>query len=215
MSQGHAGHVPNRLSTSANAFIASGVLGAIIGLLTIAYPSAVDDDRWSYPFPYSVALAVSAVLAVTHLLSLVGFVGVREIAAGWGRAAAVGVWLSLVGFLGLAGCEVASGFIGRKNIDSDVANIVGSAFGLTSLLSAVGAVLIGTVALRRKLWTPTGGWATLLSGVVMIAFVTPANIGGNEYLRTSALILWSLCFIPMGTALRGRERVAGGAPLLA
>jgi hypothetical protein len=215
MSQGHAVHLPNRLSTPASAFIASGVLGAVIGLLGVVYPSAVDDDQWSFPFPYSVALAISAVLAVTHVLSLVGFLGVREVGAGWGRTAAAGVWLSLAGFLGLAGCEVASGFIGRKDNDSTIAGIVGSAFGVTSLLSAVGAVLIGAIVLRRKLWTPAGGWATLLSGLVLILFVTPANIGGNYYLRTSALILWSLCFIPMGTALRGRERVASSAAVAA
>ncbi len=51
---------------------ASGVLGVLAGVITItlAYPPAVPDDQWSYPFPVGVQWAISVALAVTHALTL-------------------------------------------------------------------------------------------------------------------------------------------------
>ena len=41
----------------------------------------------------------------------------------------------------------------------------------------------------------------LASGAVIIVLVTPANISGDLVVRTLALILWSLTFIPLGRTI--------------
>ena len=45
------------------------------------------------------------------------------------------------------------------------------------------------------------------SGIAMIVVVTPANISGNQTFRMVALMLWSLCFVGLGLAVR---RLAAG-----
>ena len=54
---------------------------------------------------------------------------------------------------------------------------------------------------REKVWTGLGAWMVLASGAVIILLVTPANISGDLVVRTLALILWSLTFIPLGRTI--------------
>ena len=196
-----------RLQGSGTACVASGLLGLAVGVFTLSYPEAVADDVWSYPFPYGVGLALGLVLAATHLLTLAGFDGARVAQDRQsGQGVGLALWLALAGFALLAACEVASGFIGNKLTDSGVATIVGSAFGVASLLIAVGSVWSGVALLRRRAWSPSGAWAMTASGVVMILLVTPANISGNLDLRTLALMVWSAWFIPLGLSVRRPPR---------
>ena len=178
---------------------ASGVLGVAVGVLTIAYPAAVGDDRWSYPFPFALGLIVGLLLAVIHVLTLAGFAGTRAAhAPAATRGATTALTIAIVGYGLLAVCEVASGFIGRSDIESTTAGIVGSGFGLASLLIAVGSVWAGVLLLRLQPTFRMGSRAILASGLIMIFLVTPANISGDLTARTLALILWSICFIPLG-----------------
>jgi hypothetical protein len=184
------------------ACLASGVLGVIIGALTLAYPADVPDDQWSYPFPVGVGVVLGVVLGVTHLLTLAGYVGVLAVDPHAGRRAAVAaLWVAIAGLAGLAVCEVASGAIGGESTDSTAANVLGSLFGLTSLLIGVGSIVAGVAVVRAGRWTGMARWALLASGLILVVLVTPANISGNRYLIYPALMLWSLTFVPLGQVL--------------
>jgi hypothetical protein len=206
MSVDRASAVPlaswDRLQRLGLACAASGVLGIIIGLLTLAYPAAVPSGQWSYPFPVDVQWVVSVVLAATHGLTLAGFVGVLAATARRrGRAADVGLWVAIVGFAGLVICELLSGAIGGDATSASVADSVSSAFGIASVLTAVGSLVAGIIIWRRGVWQRVGGWALIASGVVMLVLVTPASITGNEVFTSVALSLWSATFIPLGRAV--------------
>lgn len=194
------------LRTLGLACAASGIAGVVIGIVTLAYPAAVASDRWSYPFDATAQWIVSIVLAVTHLLTLAGFVGV--IAAdphGRSRVAALGLRAAVVGYAGLAVCEVLSGGVGTQSDDSSSAVAVSSGFAVTSLLAAAGSIVAGVVIVRRRGLRSVGWSMVLWSGIVMVVLVTPANITGNATFRIVALMLWSLTFVPLGQAL-GRTR---------
>jgi hypothetical protein len=181
---------------------ASGIGGVAIGIVTLSYPAAVPSNRWSYPFDARTQWIVSIVLAITHLLTLAGVLGV--IAArpyGRSRAAVVGLWAAVLAYAGLAICEVLSGGLGTQSNDSSAANAVNGAFGVTSLLAAVGSIVAGIVIVRQRGLRSIGWSMVLWSGIVMIVLVTPANIAGNEKVATIALIVWSLTFVPLGQAL--------------
>lgn len=194
-----AGHRVRRLGLACTV---SGVLGVLAGGLNLAYPPAVPEDQWSYPFPASVQWALSIILAVTHALTLAGFLGLlvadphRR-----NRAAVIGIWIAAVGYAGLTICEVLSGAIGAESNSSSLAVNVGSAFGVASLLTAFGSVIAGVVIVRTRAWHGLGRWMVLSSGVIMVVLVTPANISGDLVFRTVALTLWSLTFIPLGRAI--------------
>jgi hypothetical protein len=192
----------SRLSTYGAAAVASGVLGIVVGLVTIAWPHDVSVDQWSYPFPVGMQWVVSLVLVMAHLLSGAGFVGV--LAANpyrSRRAARVALQVVVAGFVLLALAEFLSGAIGGSDVDSTAAIWVGTLFGIASLMTALGSIWAGVVIVREKVWTGLGAWMVLASGGVIILLVTPANISGDLVVRTLALILWSLTFIPLGRTI--------------
>jgi hypothetical protein len=188
------------------AFMASGLIGVASCIVNLSYPAAVPKDSWSYPFDATAQWAVSGVLATTHLLAIVGFVGVL-IAAPYGRSrqARIGVWVAIVGCAGLTVCELLSGAVGTRNNNSSLAGAVSGAFGVASLLTAAGSIVAGVVIARRL--GLRNGWSMLLwSGVVLVVLVTPAGISGNLVFEMVALTLWSLLYVPLGQALtRSRE----------
>jgi hypothetical protein len=181
---------------------ASGIAGVAIGIVTLSYPAAVSSDQWSYPFDASAQWIVSVVLAITHLLTLAGFVGVIAAGvAGRSRPAARGLRTAIVGYAALAVCEVLSGAVGTRSNDSSFANVVSGSFAIASLLTAVGSIVAGLVITRRHGLRSVGWSMVLWSGVLTVVLVTPANIIGNTPFRMVALMLWSLTFVLLGRAL--------------
>jgi hypothetical protein len=192
----------SRQSTAGYACIAGGLLGAAAAVLALTYSARVSDHTWSYPFTSGFFVAFSIVLAVTHLLVLVGILAVRRLTAGpGGPAVNRGLLVVSIGFVLLAGCEIASGTIGDKDIHSSVAKGVGTGFGISSLLIAIGSLVAAVVLLRRHVGTPVVAWSLIANAVILIALVNPAAIASNDTLRVWALTAWSLCFLPIGLTL--------------
>jgi hypothetical protein len=194
--------VGERLRRYGLACIASAVLGLAAGLVTLAYDPAVPNDQWSYPFTTTTQWMVSVVLAGTHVLTALGFTGVL-LARPYGasRAAAVTLRIAVAGFWLLGLSELLSGAIGGQDLESSAAAWVGTLFGISSLMTALGGLVAGTVIVRAHRWTGLGAWMVLASGVVMIALVIPANAIGEATFRTVALCVWSLAFLPLGRTL--------------
>jgi hypothetical protein len=178
---------------------ASGVLMVLLAIpigLHIGHPS---ENQWSYPQSAGLFFVESVLLAVAHVASAAGFVGALRLGAqGGSRPGLTGLWTAVAGLVGLAGAEIASGFIGEKATDSTIATAVSAAFGLTSLVFAVGAIVGGLAILRAEVWQGSWKWIVLATGVVIIVLVTPGNISGSLLLRQAALLIWSSLFIPLG-----------------
>lgn len=198
------------LTRFGTACAASGVFGILLAILSAVYPPAVSAVQWSYPYPASLMLVVSILLAVTHLLTLAGFVGVRLAAPHRGhRLATVGLWIAIAGFALLAVSELASGAVGAMSTTSPMVILVSSAFGVASLLIALGCIVAGMIIAGAVVWRGLGRWMVLGSGLILLVLVTPANIIGNEILRVAALALWSATFIPLGLTIRRSSADAG------
>jgi hypothetical protein len=190
-----------RASTASTVSGLLGVAAGIITLVQVTVGSDVPDDQWSAPAGATFFLVFSVGLAITHVLSAIGFTGVARLEPhGWSRAATTTLWVSIAGLYLLGVAEVCSGLIGGQSDDSGAAAAVGTLFGVASLLSAVGGLVAGPILLRRG-WT-LGGASLLANAVTMLLLVTPANIIGDEYFRMVALTVWSLTFVILGRALR-------------
>ena len=187
---------------------ASGVLMVLLAIPIGMHIGDASENQWSYPQSAGVFLVEAVLLAVAHLLSAAGFVGALRLKAyGGSRAGRVGLWVAVFGLVGLAAAEIASGVIAKEASDSEIASAVSTAFGITSLVFAVGAIVGGLAVVRAGVWPGRWKWVVLATGVVTIVLVTPANISGSLPFRQAALLIWSLLFIPLGLDVaRGLSR---------
>ena len=209
---------------------ASGVLSLAAGALTLRWPPAVGQDSWSYPFPYGAGVALGVLLAIVHLMTLAGFVATKLISRT--RAASTGASTAIVGFTLLAVAEIAGAVIGGQRTDSAAAGVVGTLFGLGSVLVSGGSIAAGASLARpyRQTTSPSGGGPAdiggvrlpasgtvrddrnrtavgslvLLSGLTLLVLVTPANLSGDLAFRMAALMSWSVFFVPLGVLLARR-----------
>jgi len=189
---------------------ASGVLMVLLAIPIGMHIGDAPENQWSYPQSAGVFLVEAVLLAVAHLLSAAGFVGALRLKAyGGSGAGRVGLWVAVFGLVGLAAAEIASGVIAEEASDSEIATAVSTAFGITSLVFAVGAIVGGLAVVRAGVWPGRWKWVVLATGVVTIVLVTPANISGSLPFRQAALLIWSLLFIPLGLDVaRGLSRRA-------
>ena len=186
---------------------AAGKAGVVAGVLTgvgglavqVARPrSTVAADMWSYPWPGAAFVAVTLLYAALHVLAFASFWGFSVSAlAGPGRAARTGHILALTGTAVLVLAEVVSLFwIGRRN-DETGPSATAAVFGLGTLLTAVGFLVLGVRTVRAGLWygwqrvTPLalGIWTTVL----MVLIVTPIS--------ALAIGVYGLCIAALGLAL--------------
>ena len=193
--------------------LACAASGVVMVLLAIPIGMHIGDaakNQWSYPQSAGLFLIESVLLAVAHLLSAAGFVGALRLEAQGGSGAGhAGLWAAVAGLVGLAAAAIASGLIGEEANDSGIATTVSTAFGITSLVFAIGAIVGGLAIVRADVWQGPWKWVVLATGIVIIVLVTPANISGSLLFRQSALLIWSSLFIPLGVDVaRGLSRRA-------
>ena len=141
---------------------------------------------WRYPWSSSGAfVAFSLFSALLHGLVIVGLVAFgRSGVAGRSRAASSGVALAVAGTALLLVGELASIPVRDAEIDDTSAAIVGAIFGLASIVSTVGFLVVGRATLRAGLWqgwrrfTPlaTGVWLTTLT---MLSLAVPKVLHGG------------------------------------
>jgi hypothetical protein len=163
-----------------------GALTAGFGLLVVAVvrpASDVPDDRWSAPWSSTALVPVSIVYAALHLLVLVGVLGVaRSGVAGTGRATRTGTAVATAGLVAFAVAELASIPVRDRRLDDTGAVVVGTLFGVATVLTAVGMLVLGVATVRAHRWhgwrravpLATGVWLLVLSVLAM----TPALAAG-------------------------------------
>lgn len=159
----------------------------------------ISDDMWRYPWSSSGAfVAFSIFSAALHGLLIVGLLAFgRSGVAGRSRASSSGLVLAVAGTALLLVGELASIPIRDAEVGDTSAGIVGAVFGVASILSAMGFLLLGRATLRAGVWhdwrrfTPlvTGIWTTAL---VLLAFTKALHGGVGVY---------GLCLLAMAVAL--------------
>jgi hypothetical protein len=174
--------------------------------------TAVSEEAWSYPWASGTFVGISLLWGISHALIFIGLLGLRRSGlAGPTRGATVGLALPLTGTALLLVGELASIPIRDQNVDDTGPAIVGSVFGLGTLLSAIGLILAGKATMQAGLWrdwrrfTPlvTGVWALVLVGLVFTEVMA------------AGIAVYGLCFLALGVALYTRPSPAATAPLSA
>lgn len=194
------------------AAVLGGGLTAASGLFVqavVAPASTVSSEMWSYPWSASAVVPVSLVYAVLHLLVIYGLWGFRDSGlAGRGRAARVGGALAVAGTALLTLGELGTVPIADARMDDPSAGMVGALFGLGTLVSAVGFLVLGSATLRAGAWDgwrrlvpiALGLWTTALVG---LAFTPALPFGVAVYGALLALLGVAMVTRPATTAGSG------------
>jgi hypothetical protein len=193
-----------RTRRAATAFICAAAATAVAGAVLqfgLQPATELSDDMWRYPWSSSGAfVAFSLFSALLHGLVIVGLVAFgRSGAAGRSRAAYSGVALAVTGTALLLVGELASIPIRNAETDDTSAGIVGAIFGLASIASTVGFLVIGRTTLRAGVWHDWRRFTPLATGI-WLAALTPLSLAAPQALH-GGVGLYGLCLLAMATAL--------------
>jgi hypothetical protein len=186
------------------AFIGAGATTAIAGAVLLFGLQPTTDlsvDFWRYPWSSSGAfVGFSIFSAVLHGMVIIGLLAFgRSGAAGRSRAAASGMALAIAGTALLLVGELASIPIRDAKVDDTSAAIVGAIFGVASVASTVGFLLIGRATLRAGVWHGWRRFTPLATGIWLVV-LTPVGLAAPTLLH-GGVGVYGLCLLAMAIAL--------------
>lgn len=187
--------------------LAAGVTGALAGAALAVWPREVAPEQFSYPLGPTSHVAFQLFFAVHHLGLLAGLLALGGLARPLtGRATRAGTAVAVVGMVGLTVMEAVVAFVGVGiTVDSSRGQLLGSLYGLASVLIGLGLVIAGVGLARRPVLPGSARWLPLVLGVWVFVPMTPALFAPMVWGRL-AIIGWMLLFAVLGLQLR---RVGG------
>jgi hypothetical protein len=193
-----------RIAGAACALGGLALFAGAVATQIIQASTSVSDQLWRYPWSTRTAVIAWVVFGAMEALVLTGVLAYqRSGAAGSGRAARVGLPLTVVGTALIVVGHFASLPIRNQTIHETGAQVVSGIFGAGTVVSAVGLVLAGWATLRAGVWQDWRRYVPLTIGVVTVALV---GLGLTKALPTGVAV-YSLGFAALGFALM-QERQA-------
>ncbi len=191
------------------------VVGAIGGIVTGFIQPAVSSALYSYPYTPTGFLIAQVVFMLSHVLLLVGILGLAwSGAAGGSLTGRVGLWISVVGMVTLTLCEVGAMTLATSPYPGPGTGLMDTAFGVASILIGVGLTLAGVAVVRVGKWTGWHLFIPLICGVAVFVIVIP-GVFGPFLAGRLVLAAWMLMFAALGWALYTRARVPEVEPTVA
>ena len=152
------------------------IAGAVQGdgaLITAAYRSSspISDQQLSYPWDGATAITTSLIWGLTQLLIVVGLMAFARSGAAPTTVGRVGGRLAVAGALLYVVAHALSLFAYDAALDDPISVGVLSCFGVGTLLTAVGLIMAGTVALRSGVWSGWRRCTPIVLGVWMVVMM--------------------------------------------
>ena len=179
---------------------ATAVAGAVL-MFGIQPSTDVSDDKWRYPWSSTGAfVAFSLFSAILHAFVAVGILALgRSGAAGRSRAATNGVALAVAGTTLLLVGELVSIPIRQAESDDTSASIIGAVFGVASVLSAIGFLVLGRATVRAGVWHDWRRYTPLVTGI-WTSIITVFGLALPKTLH-GMVGVYGLCLLAVAIAL--------------
>lgn len=186
------------------------LLGAASGAALIAWPPEVTPAMFSYPLGDASHLVFQAFFAVQQVGLLLGLLALtRLVSPGSTRPTRYGLVTAGVGMVLLVVMEVVELVVVAAievRTDSGAAAVIGTFFGVASVLIGAGLVVAGAGLARRRAFPGWARWIVLACGVWVFVPMTPA-LGGPMVVGRLVIAGWMLLFAALGVALTRAGRV--------
>ena len=182
----------------------AGLVGAASGLFLIAYPAAVDDGRYSYPFTATGFTIAQTVFFVQHVGLAVLLAGLLTSgAAGRSGLGRIGVGGSMLAMLGLAAVELAAISARDSLYPSPRTDTLDLWYGVTSIAIGVFLIVAGIAVLRARVWSGWQRYLPLVLGIYVFVPLTPGILGPFVVGRL-VITVWMVLFALLGWVLMRR-----------
>lgn len=197
--------------------LGGGLLGAAEGVITLAWPHQVTEERFSYPFDAFWFVIAELSYAVQHLLLVAGGVALLRLpVVSASRAARIATRVAVTGLVLLVVAELSALALYDAALDSTVATVIATSFMLPVLLIGVGFTVAGVALIRQGAagragvrWLPA---AVLAPGVYVFTLFIPL-INQSDFIARLGIGGWMLSFAVLGYALTQLED-HGGEPAM-
>ena len=201
---------PSTLTGPATICLWAGLLGAASGVfLAFVPPQVADPDLFNYPLGDAGFTVIQLFFVVQHVGLILGVVALaRSGVAGRERWAGIGfpVTIASLGLLTVTEA-VCIGAAGESAASGGWATLLNTLYGVSSIGSGVGLILVGVATLRAHRWTDGRRWLPLAMGVWVFVPMTPAMLAGFVPARLG-ITGWMLLFAALGWVLMADQRQA-------
>ena len=199
--------VSSRTALAGDLTLAAGVLGAVAGAALALWPREVSPDQFSYPLGTVSHVAFQLFFTVHHLGLLAGLLALgvlaRPVAT---RVTRAGTGLAVAGMVLLTLMEAVVAVLGLGiTADSSRGQLLGSLYGVASLMIGAGLVTAGVGLVRRPVFPGSGRYLPLALGVWVFVPMVPALFAPMVWGRL-AIIGWMVLFALLGLQLRRAAR---------
>jgi hypothetical protein len=181
-------------------------IGAAGGLALVFVTPAVTPDRFSYPLSPGAHRLAEASFAVSHVLLLIGVLGlVWAGATGGTRLGRAGITTTVAGLAVLTGCEVGAYALAESACPTAATDRLEAGYGVSTILIGVGLVLAGVAVVRAHGLAGHARYLVLICGVAVFVVVLPGVMGPMVAGRL-ALVAWMVLWGVLGVALVRHDR---------
>ncbi|MBA2560768.1 MAG: hypothetical protein H0V07_12970 [Propionibacteriales bacterium] len=189
--------------------LAGGLLGAAEGVITLAWPHQVTEERFSYPFDAFWFVIAELSYAAQHLMLIAGALALLRLPiVSATRAARIATRVALAGLILLVVAELSALALYDAATDSALATVIASSFMLPVLLIGVGFTVAGVALIRQGAagragvqWLPA---AVLAPGIYVFTVFIPL-INQSDFIARLGIGGWMLLFAVLGYGLTRLE----------
>ncbi len=179
--------------------VAGAAIGVASGLYTAFVSPQVDTGRYSYPYATTGFVVSQLVFALNHVMVLAGIVALARVAPASGRSWRAGIRITVAGLVLLTSCELWGLAYAHAALTATGPNVLGTAYGVATVLVGVGLILAGVAVVRERQWHGWRRLTVLIGGIAVFVIVIP-GVFGPFLAGRLAITAWMIFWAALGAA---------------
>jgi hypothetical protein len=196
-----------RRSLVGPAAVLASLAGVVMGLSLAFMSPEVAADRWSYPQTPTHFTWMQIGFVIQHIPCILALAA-ATCAVGRSRTGRIGWYVGIAGMALLTINEGLAITARDQASDSPLASIIGSLYGVGTLMIAIGLMVGGVAAIRARIWSKAEGFLMFALGAWLLVPTLPVLIIWPNEPSRIVLSLWVMGFGALGIVITRRATSA-------